>query len=78
MASYTVMVTATDPYFVTDTDTMERGADTIEVTITVTDVAEDPKVTGDASRDYAENADTAETAVATYIGADDEDGVTTP
>ena len=72
MASYTVTVTATDPYFVTDD---VRGVDTITVTITVTDVAEDPEVTGNASPDYDENA---ATEVATYIGADDEDGLDIP
>ena len=71
--SYMVDVTATDPYFVTSTS--DRGADTIAVTITVTDVAEDPEVTGDASRDYAENA---VAPVETYVGADDEDGVDIP
>ena len=40
------------------------------MTITVTNVEEDPKVTGDASPDYAENATT---PVVTYMGADDED-----
>ena len=71
-ASYTVMVTATDPYFVTDSTT-NRGADTIEVTITVTNVEEDPEVTGDASPAYAETPSD-EVEIETYMGADDEDG----
>ena len=62
-AEYTVMVTATDPYFVTDTEI--EGVDTIEVKVTVADVEEDPVVTGEASVDVAENM----TAVATYMGA---------
>ena len=70
--TYTVMVTATDPYYVTDTT---RGSDTIEVTVTVADVAEDPKVEGEASPDYAENT-AVSTAVYTYMGSDDEDGDT--
>ena len=45
------------------------------MTITVTNVEEDPEVTGDASPAYDENA---AIAVATYIGADDEDGVDMP
>ena len=74
-ASYTVTVTATDPYFVTESD-MDRGVDTITVTITVTDVAEDPEVTGDASPEYEEDATT---TVVTYMGTDDEDrGDNTP
>ena len=43
--TYTVTVTATDPFEATVTS---------EVTITVTDVNEDPMVTGDASIDHAE------------------------
>ena len=64
---YTVMVTATDPYFVTGTT--ERGSDTITVTVTVADVEEDPTVTGEASVDVEEGM----TTVATYAGADDDD-----
>ena len=41
------------------------------MTITVTNVEEDPEVMGDASPDYAENATN---VVETYMGADDEDG----
>ena len=63
--AYTVIVTATDPYLVTDT----RGSDTIDVRVTVADEEEDPEVTGEASVDVAEGM----TAVATYTGADDED-----
>ena len=70
-AMYTAMVTATDPYYVTGTT---RGFDTIEVTITVGDVAEDPKVTGEASVRVVESM----TAVETYAGADDEDDPTAP
>ena len=50
--SYTVMVTATDPYFVTGRRHAGGAPTPSTVTITVTNVAEDPKVTGDASRDY--------------------------
>ena len=71
--SYTVMVTATDPYYVM-IDSTDRSSDTIEVTITVSDVAEDPEVTGEASVRVAEPT----TAVGTYEGADDEDGDASP
>ena len=47
-----VMVTATDPSFTTGED-----SDTIVVTINVTNVDEDPKLTGPASARVAENTD---------------------
>ena len=60
--SYTVTVTATDP----------SGDDvTITVTIGVTDVDEDPSLTGPSEVFHAE--DTATTTVATYAATDDED-----
>ena len=56
-----VTVTATDPFGATDMSI---------VTITVTDVNEDPSVTGDASIDHAESNDTAVTV--TLLVADPE------
>ena len=49
---YIAMVTATDPYIVPGGDT--RGFDTIEVTVTVADLEEDPVVTGEALVNVAE------------------------
>ena len=60
-ATYMVTVTATDP----------GGLDaSIDVTITVGDIDEAPEVTGDATKDYAENGDE---VVATYTATDPED-----
>ncbi|MCE2458032.1 MAG: cadherin repeat domain-containing protein, partial [Dehalococcoidia bacterium] len=61
--SYEVEVTATDPVNLTGTTT---------VTIRVTDVDEDPTISGDDGPVQDENTSTA-TAVATFTGADDED-----
>ena len=67
--SYMVMVTATDPSFTDAAD-----SDMIEVTINVTNVNEDPKLTGPASARVAENT-TISTPIATtaYEATDDED-----
>ena len=59
-ASYTVTVTATDK---------EDLSDSIEVTITVTDVDEGPEVSGAPTRDYAENGTD---PVATYTATNPE------
>ena len=73
---YEVTVTATDPIGATDTS---------EVTITVTDVNEDPVVTGPASIDHEENGtvldvdasnDNADAAVYTVTDEDGEDDAT--
>ena len=61
-SSYTVTVRAADPAGLSDTAT---------VTITVTDVDEDPVVSGNAAVDYAENGDG---MVATYAATDPENG----
>ena len=61
-SSYTVTVTAADPAGLSDSAT---------VTITVTDVDEDPVVSGDAAIDYAENGTG---MVATYAATDPENG----
>ena len=61
--TYMVMVTATDP---------SGLSATVNVTIKITDVDEDPAVTGMASVRHAENTPTA-TAVATYMATDDDD-----
>ena len=61
-SSYTVTVTAADPAGLSDSAT---------VTITVTDVDEDPVVSGNAAVDYAENGDG---MVATYTATDPENG----
>ena len=61
-SSYTVTVTAADPAGLSDAAT---------VTITVTDVDEDPVVSGNAAVDYAEDGDG---MVATYAAADPENG----
>ena len=61
-SSYMVKVTATDP---------EDAKDTIDVTITVTNVEERPTITGGAfTANYAENT---ETRVGIYSATDDED-----
>ena len=60
--TYTVTVRAADPAGLSDTAT---------VTITVTDVDEDPVVSGNAAVDYAENG---AGMVATYTAADPENG----
>ena len=60
--TYTVTVRAADPAGLSDTAT---------VTITVTDVDEDPVVSGNAAIDYAENG---AGMVATYTAADPENG----
>ena len=72
------MVTATDPY-VRDGDPATYS-DTITVTITVTNVDEDPKIaTGPASARVAEattaamNPNTYDPATPTYAATDDED-----
>ena len=71
MPTYTVMVTATDPSF-----TAAADSDTIMVTINVTNVDEDPKLTGPASARVAENTDITEPIATTaYAATDDEDGV---
>ena len=58
---YTVTVHATDPF----------GADvSAQVTITVTDVNEDPSVTGAASIDHAENSIVLDVAAAEYSARD--------
>ncbi len=68
--TYMVMVTATDPSF-----TEAAGSDTITVTISVTNVDEDPKIaTGPASARVAENT-AIDVTVATYTATDDEDDV---
>ena len=67
-AAYEVMVTATDPYTGTNSDT-------ITVNITVTNVDEAPELAGMASPRQAENTATT-TAVATYTVTDDEDDAT--
>ena len=64
-SSYTVTVIATDP---------SSGADTITVTITVTDENEPPEVMGDATVDYTENGDG---PVVTYTATDPENGAIT-
>ena len=61
-SSYTVTVTAADPAGLSDAAT---------VTITVTDVDEDPVVSGNGAVDYAENGDG---MVATYAATDPENG----
>ena len=61
-SSYTVTVGAADPAGLSDTAT---------VTITVTDVDEDPVVSGNAAVDYAENGDG---MVAAYAATDPENG----
>ena len=61
-ASYTVTLTATDSF---------SDSASIDVTIMVTDADEEPDVTGDATKEYAEN-DTGSVAVYT---ADDPEGV---
>ena len=61
-SSYTVTVTAADPAGLSDAAT---------VTITVTDVDEDPVVSGSGAVDYAENDDG---MVATYAATDPENG----
>ena len=72
--SYTVMVTATDPSFTTGVD-----SDTIRVTINVTNVNEDPKVTGPASIRVSEattnpvNPSVYEPTIRPYTATDDED-----
>ena len=70
--SYTVEVTATDPYVRGDAAT--GYSDMITVTITVTNVDEDPKVTGEPSVRVPENT-AIETRIATtlYAATDDED-----
>ena len=65
---YTVTVTATDPSF---TDAADN--DVIMVTINVTNVDEDPELTGPASARVAENTAINDTG-ATYMATDDEDG----
>ena len=66
--TYTVTVTATDPFGATVTS---------EVTITVTDVNEDPMVTGDASIDHAESNEATVAALdadpVVYTGSDVDD-----
>ena len=69
-ATYTVMVTATDPYYVTDTDS-ENGSDIIDVTVTVADVEEDPA--GDRRRFSRRGGGNADCSWLTYMGADDDD-----
>ena len=64
-STYTVTVTATD---------REDVSDTIEVTITVTDVDEPPVVTGKSSINYTENG---AGTVAAYTAADPEKGLIT-
>ena len=59
--SYTVMVTATDPSFTTGGVAADYS-DTITVTINVTNVDEDPKLTGPASVRVTEATTTPETA----------------
>ena len=61
-SSYSVTVTAADPAGLSDSAT---------VTITVTDVDEDPVVSGNAAIDYAENGSG---MVATYAATDPENG----
>ena len=63
--SYTVVVTATGPGHGDD------DSDTIEVTINVTNVDEDPKITGMDSLRHAENTATAPPVA--YMAEDDED-----
>ena len=64
------MVTATDPSFTDGAD-----SDTITVNIMVTNVDEDPKVTGPASARVAENTPIAEPIATAYAATDDEDDV---
>ena len=77
---YTVMVTATDPYVKDD----PVNSDMITVTITVTNVDEDPKLTGPASVRVAEattapvNEITYEPTMPTYTATDDDDGNESP
>ena len=66
-SSYTVMVTATDP---------EDAADTITVTITVTNVEERPRITEGSSHDNVKTPRahrTSLTVLSTYTARDDED-----
>ena len=76
-AVYMVMVTATDPYVRGEPETTYR--DTITVTITVTNVDEDPKVAGPASVRVTEETTTPMTSITydpatpTYMATDDED-----
>ena len=58
--TYMVTVTATDSF---------SDSASIDVTITVTDADEAPDVTGDATKEYAENGDG---SVATYTAVDPE------
>ena len=69
--SYTVMVTATDPY-VRGSESINYS-DMITVTINVTNVNEDPKVTGEPSPRVAENTAAATPVATTYTATDDED-----
>ena len=76
--SYTVTVTATDPF----TGTNGTNSDMITVEITVTNVDEDPKLTGPASVRVSEAitspqtvASTYEPTERTYAATDDEDDV---
>ena len=75
--SYTVEVTATDPYVRGEAAT--GYSDTITVTINVTNVDEDPKVTGPASIRVSEatttppHASVYEPTTPTYAATDDED-----
>ena len=73
-SSYTVMVTATGPRHGTD------DFDTIEVTITVTNVDEDPGLTGMDSLRPAENTviTGSDASLGTYVASDDEDGSNLP
>ena len=70
-SSYTVMVTATGPGH------GDSDADTIEVTINVTNLDEDPELTGMDSLRHAEKT-AIDTAVGTYMAEDDEDGTSNP
>ena len=58
---YTVTVTATDP---------SGGIGTVQVTITMTDVNEDPSVMGDASIDHPENGTALAATPADYTASD--------
>ena len=70
-ASFTVTVTVEDGNF-RDSRTEADYSDSIGVTIAAENVEEDPKLTGKASVEHAENTAIA-TAVASYTVTDDED-----
>ena len=75
-ASYSVMVMVEDGNF-RDSTNRDDYSDRIDVTITAENVEEDPKLTGKASVEHAENI-AITTPVASYTVADDEDDNASP